>query len=151
VILIFHRPVFPIGRWGGSSYERSTPTDAGERIEIYLCGPSLNKKSDIVRIYLPPDSNCLLSVADHYMRSCNYINRSSPANSRSGSGTTLMQWFADDFPARGDAAACHALERIAPSVILRIVMSVSRCRRPAVGRPDRGRTHRPTYPSRILM
>ena len=34
----------------------------------------LNKKSDIVRIYLPPDSNCLLSVADHCLRSKNYIN-----------------------------------------------------------------------------
>jgi xylulose-5-phosphate/fructose-6-phosphate phosphoketolase len=33
-----------------------------------------NKKSDIVRIYLPPDANCLLSVADHCFKSRNYIN-----------------------------------------------------------------------------
>ena len=33
-----------------------------------------NKKSDIVRIYLPPDANCLLSVADHCLRSRDYIN-----------------------------------------------------------------------------
>ena len=33
-----------------------------------------NKKADIVRIYLPPDANCLLSVADHSLRSRNYIN-----------------------------------------------------------------------------
>ncbi|MDO8176688.1 MAG: phosphoketolase family protein [Undibacterium sp.] len=33
-----------------------------------------NKKSDIVRIYLPPDANCLLSVMDHCLRSRNYIN-----------------------------------------------------------------------------
>jgi len=33
-----------------------------------------NKKSDIVRIYLPPDANCLLSVADHCLRSRNYVN-----------------------------------------------------------------------------
>ncbi|KAF3997650.1 phosphoketolase family protein [Glaciimonas immobilis] len=33
-----------------------------------------NKKSDIVRIYLPPDANCLLSVADHCLRSRHYIN-----------------------------------------------------------------------------
>jgi xylulose-5-phosphate/fructose-6-phosphate phosphoketolase len=33
-----------------------------------------NKKSDIARIYLPPDANCLLSVADHCLRSRNYIN-----------------------------------------------------------------------------
>ncbi|HET8701564.1 MAG TPA: phosphoketolase family protein, partial [Nitrococcus sp.] len=33
-----------------------------------------NKKSEIVRIYLPPDANCLLSVADHCLRSRNYVN-----------------------------------------------------------------------------
>jgi xylulose-5-phosphate/fructose-6-phosphate phosphoketolase len=33
-----------------------------------------NKKADIARIYLPPDANCLLSVADHCLRSRNYIN-----------------------------------------------------------------------------
>ncbi len=32
------------------------------------------KKADIARIYLPPDANCLLSVADHCLRSVNYIN-----------------------------------------------------------------------------
>jgi xylulose-5-phosphate/fructose-6-phosphate phosphoketolase len=33
-----------------------------------------NKKSEIVRIYLPPDANCLLSVADHCLRSRHYVN-----------------------------------------------------------------------------
>ena len=33
-----------------------------------------NKKSDVARIYLPPDANCLLAVADHCLRSRNYIN-----------------------------------------------------------------------------
>jgi len=33
-----------------------------------------SKKSEIVRIYLPPDANCLLSVADHCLRSQNYVN-----------------------------------------------------------------------------
>ena len=33
-----------------------------------------NKKADIVRIYLPPDTNTLLSVADHCLRSRHYIN-----------------------------------------------------------------------------
>jgi xylulose-5-phosphate/fructose-6-phosphate phosphoketolase len=33
-----------------------------------------SKKSDVVRIYLPPDANCLLSVADHCLRSRNYVN-----------------------------------------------------------------------------
>ena len=34
----------------------------------------VNKKSDIVRVYLPPDANCLLSVADHCLRSRHYVN-----------------------------------------------------------------------------
>ena len=34
----------------------------------------INKKSEIVRIYLPPDANTLLSVADHCLRSFNYVN-----------------------------------------------------------------------------
>ncbi|MEA2170703.1 MAG: xylulose-5-phosphate/fructose-6-phosphate phosphoketolase [Solirubrobacteraceae bacterium] len=33
-----------------------------------------NKKADIARIYLPPDANCLLSVADHCLRSRDYVN-----------------------------------------------------------------------------
>ncbi len=33
-----------------------------------------NKKSAIVRIYLPPDANCLLAVADHCLRSYNLVN-----------------------------------------------------------------------------
>ena len=33
-----------------------------------------NKKADIVRVYLPPDSNCLLSCFDHVIRTKNYIN-----------------------------------------------------------------------------
>jgi xylulose-5-phosphate/fructose-6-phosphate phosphoketolase len=34
----------------------------------------VNKKADVVRVYLPPDANTLLSVADHCLRSCDYIN-----------------------------------------------------------------------------
>jgi xylulose-5-phosphate/fructose-6-phosphate phosphoketolase len=33
-----------------------------------------NKSADVVRIYLPPDANCLLSVADHCLRSRDYVN-----------------------------------------------------------------------------
>ena len=33
-----------------------------------------NKKADVIRIYLPPDANCLLSVADHCLRSRHYVN-----------------------------------------------------------------------------
>ena len=34
----------------------------------------LNKKAEIVRIYLPPEANCLLSVMDHCLRSRHYVN-----------------------------------------------------------------------------
>ena len=36
--------------------------------------PVANKKADVVRIYLPPDANCLLSVFDHCIKSRNYVN-----------------------------------------------------------------------------
>jgi len=34
----------------------------------------INKKAEVVRVYLPPDANCLLSVTDHCLRSRNYVN-----------------------------------------------------------------------------
>ncbi len=34
----------------------------------------VNKKASVVRVYLPPDANCLLSVWDHCLRSRNYVN-----------------------------------------------------------------------------
>jgi len=34
----------------------------------------VNKKGSIVRVYLPPDANCLLAVGDHCLRSRNYVN-----------------------------------------------------------------------------
>jgi xylulose-5-phosphate/fructose-6-phosphate phosphoketolase len=34
----------------------------------------VNKSAEVTRIYLPPDVNCLLSVADHCLRSLNYVN-----------------------------------------------------------------------------
>jgi xylulose-5-phosphate/fructose-6-phosphate phosphoketolase len=34
----------------------------------------VNKKAEVIRIYLPPDANCLLSVADHCLRSRHYVN-----------------------------------------------------------------------------
>jgi xylulose-5-phosphate/fructose-6-phosphate phosphoketolase len=34
----------------------------------------VNKKAEVVRVYLPPDANCLLSVADHCLRSRHYVN-----------------------------------------------------------------------------
>ena len=34
----------------------------------------VNKKAEVIRVYLPPDSNCLLSVMDHCLRSRHYVN-----------------------------------------------------------------------------
>jgi xylulose-5-phosphate/fructose-6-phosphate phosphoketolase len=34
----------------------------------------INKKAEVVRVYLPPDANCLLSVVDHCLRSRHYVN-----------------------------------------------------------------------------
>jgi xylulose-5-phosphate/fructose-6-phosphate phosphoketolase len=34
----------------------------------------INKKAEVIRVYLPPDANCLLSVADHCLRSRDYVN-----------------------------------------------------------------------------
>ncbi|MDF2092527.1 phosphoketolase family protein [Knoellia sp. 3-2P3] len=34
----------------------------------------VNKKAEVIRVYLPPDGNCLLSVADHCLRSRDYVN-----------------------------------------------------------------------------
>ena len=34
----------------------------------------VNKKADVIRVYLPPDANTLLSVADHCLRSRDYVN-----------------------------------------------------------------------------
>ena len=35
---------------------------------------AVNKKAEVIRVYLPPDANCLLSVTDHCLRSRNYVN-----------------------------------------------------------------------------
>jgi xylulose-5-phosphate/fructose-6-phosphate phosphoketolase len=34
----------------------------------------MNKKAEVIRVYLPPDANCLLSVMDHCLRSRHYVN-----------------------------------------------------------------------------
>ena len=34
----------------------------------------VNKRAEVIRVYLPPDANCLLSVADHCLRSRHYVN-----------------------------------------------------------------------------
>lgn len=69
----------------------------------------LTKKSAVVRIYLPPDTNCLLSVADHCLHSRNYINlivvgkQSAPqwlemkaAQAHCARGAGIWEWASND-------------------------------------------------------
>ena len=58
----------------------------------------VNKKADIVRVYLPPDANCLLSTMDHCLRSRHYVNVVVAGKH------ALPQWLAMD------AAIAHCTE-----------------------------------------
>ena len=47
---------------------------SGTRIGNKRIDHVVNKKADVIRVYLPPDANTLLSVTDHCLRSKNYVN-----------------------------------------------------------------------------
>jgi xylulose-5-phosphate/fructose-6-phosphate phosphoketolase len=105
----------------------------------------LNKKADVVRIYLPPDANTLLSVADHCLRSRHYINlivagkQPAPqwltideAVAHCTTGLGIWPWASDENPevvmaCSGDvptmealAAVCLLKERV-PDLRIRVV------------------------------
>jgi xylulose-5-phosphate/fructose-6-phosphate phosphoketolase len=106
-----------------------------------------NKKADIARIYLPPDANCLLSVADHCLKSRNYINvivagkqpawqwlDMDSAARHCVAGAGLWQWAchgkgepdivmacAGDVPTMETLAAVMLLRRQAPDLSIRVV------------------------------
>ncbi|MGA7761095.1 MAG: phosphoketolase family protein [Candidatus Binataceae bacterium] len=97
----------------------------------------VNKKADIVRVYLPPDANCLLSVFDHCLRSRHYVNvvvagkRSAPqwlamdaAVKHCSEGIGIWQWASSDQDAAPDVvmACCGdvpTLETLAAVSIMR--------------------------------
>jgi xylulose-5-phosphate/fructose-6-phosphate phosphoketolase len=97
----------------------------------------VNKKADIVRVYLPPDANCLLSVADHCLRSRHYVNvivagkRTMPqwlnieqAEVHCAQGIGIWEWAGNDQGAEPDVvlACCGdtpTLEVLAAVSILR--------------------------------
>ncbi len=97
----------------------------------------INKKAEIVRVYLPPDTNCLLSVADHCLRSRDYVNvivaGKQPALNYLGMeeavahctrGIGVWDWASSDEGAEPDVVlACAGdvptLETIAATAILR--------------------------------
>ncbi len=83
----------------------------------------MNKKSSVVRIYLPPDANCLLSVADHCLRSMGYINLI-VAGKHCSRGASVWTWASndgDDGPdvVLGCAGDVPTLETIAAAWLLR--------------------------------
>jgi xylulose-5-phosphate/fructose-6-phosphate phosphoketolase len=97
----------------------------------------VNKKADVVRVYLPPDANTLLSVADHCLRSRNYVNviiagkQPSPqwldiesASAHCEAGLGLWKWASTDGGRNPDVViACAGdvptLEALAATSILR--------------------------------
>jgi xylulose-5-phosphate/fructose-6-phosphate phosphoketolase len=97
----------------------------------------VNKKADIIRVYLPPDGNTLLSVADHCLRSHNYVNvivagkQPEPqwldmdsAVKHCTAGVGIWQWASNDEGSEPDVImACAGdvptLETLAATQILR--------------------------------
>lgn len=97
----------------------------------------INKKASVVRVYLPPDANCLLSVMDHCLRSRHYVNvvvagkHPAPqwlsldaARTHCAEGIGLWPWASTDAGQEPDAvlACCGdvpTLETLAAASILR--------------------------------
>jgi xylulose-5-phosphate/fructose-6-phosphate phosphoketolase len=108
----------------------------------------VNKRAEVVRVYLPPDANCLLSVADHCLRSRHYVNvvvagkQPSPtwlaiedAVAHCARGLGIWEWAstdeggdpdvvlacAGDVPTLEVLAAADLLRRYLPDVAVRVV------------------------------
>jgi xylulose-5-phosphate/fructose-6-phosphate phosphoketolase len=97
----------------------------------------LNKSPDVTRIYLPPDVNCLLSVADHCLRSVDYVNvivcdkqlhlqymDIDAANRHCTKGLGIWNWASTDLGSEPDVVVACAgdtptLEALAATVMLR--------------------------------
>ena len=105
-----------------------------------------NKKADVVRLYLPPDANCLLSCFDHCIRSRNYVNvlvtskhprpqwlTMEQAIRHCTQGIGIWQWASNDAGQEPDVvmACCGdtpTLETLAAVTILREYMPEIRVR-----------------------
>ena len=97
----------------------------------------VNKKADVVRVYLPPDTNTLLSVTDHCLRSRNYVNviiagkqpalqwlDMSAAETHCESGIGVWEWASTDGGVDPDvvigcAGDVPTLEALATTALLR--------------------------------
>ncbi len=112
----------------------------------------VNKKAEIIRIYLPPDANCLLCVTEHCLRSRNYVNvivagkqnapqwlSMSEAEKHCAAGISIWDWASNDQGSEPDVvlACCGdvpTLETLAavdlirthlPSVKVRVINVVN--------------------------
>ena len=115
----------------------------------------LNKSPEVVRIYLPPDANTLLSVADHALRSRDYVNvivagkqpcfdwlSMDEARVHCARGAGIWEWAgtengtepdvvlacAGDVPTQETLAAAHLLRRHLPELSVRVVNVVDLAR-----------------------
>jgi xylulose-5-phosphate/fructose-6-phosphate phosphoketolase len=97
----------------------------------------VNKKAEIIRVYLPPDANTLLSVADHCLRSRQYVNvivagkhpalnylSMDEAIAHCARGTGIWQWASNDEGAEPDVVmACAGdvptMEALAATALIR--------------------------------
>ena len=112
----------------------------------------VNKKAEIIRVYLPPDANTLLCVTDHCLRSRNYVNvvvagkQSAPqwlsmdeAVKHCAAGVSIWDWASNDRGGEPDAvlaccgdvptletlAAADLLRRHLPEVKVRVINIVN--------------------------
>jgi xylulose-5-phosphate/fructose-6-phosphate phosphoketolase len=108
----------------------------------------VNKKAEVIRVYLPPDANTLLSVTDHCLRSCDYVNvivagkQSAPqwldmdaavkhctagigiwewASNDQGSEPDVVMACCGDVPTMETLAAVDLLRTYAPELKIRVI------------------------------
>ena len=109
---------------------------------------AVNKKADVIRVYLPPDANTLLSVTDHCLRSCNYVNiivagkqpalqylDMDAAIKHCTAGIGIWEWASNDKDSEPDVvmacagdvptletlAAVHLLRQYVPALRIRVI------------------------------
>ena len=113
-----------------------------------LIDTMISMSGDVVRVYLPPDANCLLSVADHCLRSRDYVNlividkqpqlqylNIDAAQTHCARGASVWEWggtetgdgldivlaSAGDIPTLETLAAADLLRRYVPDLRVRVV------------------------------
>ena len=112
----------------------------------------VNKKAEVIRVYLPPDANTLLSVTDHVLRSRNHVNvivagkQPAPqwltmdqANKHCEAGVSVWEWASNDYGSSPDVvmacagdvptleclAAVDILRRAVPDLKIRVINVVN--------------------------